>query len=133
MKRGWIAALLLALTACGGGSDGSDGSAKTGSDDESAAIREAAQAYSDAYLTGDADAAYGLLSQRCQDRMPADQFGAVVQAAKAQYGSALDFKSFDADVNGDQARVTYTYDTAAINQDQEPWVKESGEWREDDC
>ncbi|WP_028637721.1 hypothetical protein [Nocardioides sp. URHA0032] len=133
MKRGWIAALLLALTACGGGSDGSDGSAKAGADDESAAIREAAQAYSDAYLTGDADAAYGLLSQRCQDRTPADQFASVVQTAKAQYGSALDFKSFDADVNGEQARVTYTYDTAAINQDQEPWVKESGEWREDDC
>jgi len=41
--------------------------------------------------------------------------------------------AYDADIAGDMARVTYTFDLAAINQDSEPWVRESGVWRQDDC
>ena len=29
--------------------------------------------------------------------------------------------------------LTYTYDVVAINQTAEPWVREGGSWREDDC
>ena len=49
------------------------------------------------------------------------------------FGDALPFKSYDAELNGNQARVTYTYTVASINQEQEPWVLEDGAWREDDC
>jgi hypothetical protein len=123
------AALLLALTACGG--DDSDGGG--GGDDDSAAIKEAAQAYSDAFLTGDGDAAYALLSARCQERRTAGEFGAVVSMAAEQYGEALEFKTFDAEMNDAQARVTYTFEVAAINQADEPWVNEDGGWKNDDC
>lgn len=40
MKRGWIAALLLALTACGGGSDGGGGSSAS-ANESAAAIQSA--------------------------------------------------------------------------------------------
>ena len=90
-------------------------------------------AYSDAFLTGDATAAYELLSARCQARTSHTEFAGIVEAAKAQYGHALPLRSFKAQVSSDLARVTYTYDVAEINQDAEPWVREDGAWHEDDC
>src|SRR4029079_16094615 len=96
-------------------------------------LRVNVQTYSDAYLTGQPIAAYRLLSKRCKDRMSLSYFTGLVTAAKQQYGSALAFKTYSAEISGDLARVTYTYDVAAINQENEPWVKENGDWHEDDC
>lgn len=96
-------------------------------------LKAAVQAYSDAFLTGDGKAAYGLLSKRCRDRTPSEQFTGLVEAAGQTYGSALPFKTYSASVSGDLARVTYTYSIKAINQDSEPWVREGGHWHEDDC
>lgn len=101
--------------------------------DETSALRTTVQAYSDAYLTGKGEAAYALLSKRCQERMDRNQFVALVGQAKQMYGSALPIQTFKAEVSGDLARVTYTYSVSAINQDAEPWVRESGHWHEDDC
>ncbi|MGA5304609.1 hypothetical protein ACPCHT_32190 [Nucisporomicrobium flavum] len=101
--------------------------------DNTAALRRAVQAYSDAYLTGEAAVAYALLSQRCRRRMNSEEFSGLAAAAERTYGSALPIRSFDAEVAGNLARVTYTYDLKAINQDAEPWVKENGMWKEDDC
>lgn len=100
---------------------------------EKAAIRSAAQKYSDAYLTGDAKTAYAILSARCKKRLSKSQFARLVNYAESMYGSKLPFKTFSAKVYGDMARVTYTFSVKAINQTREPWVKESGHWREDDC
>ncbi|GAA2178852.1 hypothetical protein GCM10009785_03170 [Brooklawnia cerclae] len=97
------------------------------------ALRTAAQTYSDAYLTGDGDSAYSLLSARCQARIEISEFASMVDMAKSMYGSALPFTSFSADISGDMARVTYTFSVQAINQTDEPWVKEEGTWHEDDC
>lgn len=91
------------------------------------------QAYSDAFLKGEANAAYAMLSKRCRDRVARAEWSDIVEQAKQTYGSALPIKTFDAQVSGDMARVTYTFDLAAINQDAEPWVREGGSWREDDC
>lgn len=107
--------------------------AGTNAEDSSAALRTAVQAYSDAYLTGRSSTAYALLSARCRKRMSNDAFSALTSAAKKTYGSALPLRSFDAEVSGDLARVTYTYDLKAIDQDAEPWVREDGQWKEDDC
>jgi hypothetical protein len=149
------AALLLTLAACGS-SGGSEASGVTTSSPTSttapastssstkpatptastageAELKAAVQAYSDAYLTGDASGGYALLSARCQKRVSKAEFIALVGQAKQQFGEALPFKSFDAEINGPQARITYTYSVASINQDQEPWALEDGSWREDDC
>lgn len=121
-----VGLLCLALLACSGDDEAV---ASTQSTDE---LRDAVQAYSDAYLTGDM-AAYEMLTERCRDRLSQEQFRTLVAMAKSMYGSALPVRSFDAEVSGDLARVTYTYDVSAINQNAEPWTREGGVWKEDDC
>lgn len=49
-------------------------------------VRAAAQEYSDAYLTGDAETAYGFLIRRCQGRIGRATFIRVVHAAGAHHG-----------------------------------------------
>lgn len=137
--------LLTCLAACGGGGGASEPTPTTAATeattdepegnepDAESAIREAAQAYSDAFLTGDADAAYELFSERCKARTDETEFASNVSVASGMYGEPLPFATFEADVSGDMARVTYTYaDAPEINQDSEPWVNEDG-WRQDDC
>lgn len=151
--RTWLAVIpLLLASACSGGSDGDDrgddsppATAEATTPEPQAdepeseepgaesAIREAARAYSDAFLTGDADAAYELFSERCKARTDETEFASSVSVASGMYGDPLPFATFEADVSGDMARVTYTYaDAPEINQDSEPWVNENG-WRQDDC
>lgn len=142
------ASLVLALSGCGG-SDEKDSAAPATTPtagttsapsptnaptvDPSDDLRKAVTSYSDAYLTGDADTGYDLFSKRCKARMSKEEFADLVSQAKDLHGSALPLKTFDAEISGDLARVTYTYDLSAINQDSEPWVREEGQWREDDC
>lgn len=95
-------------------------------------LRDAVEAYSDAFLTGDASA-YEILSPRCRDRFSADQFEVLLDTAKSLYGSALVIRSFSAEVSGALARATYTYDVSVINQSAEPWTREAGESKQDDC
>jgi hypothetical protein len=102
--------------------------------DPSVELRKRVQAYSDAYLTGEPVKAYAILSQRCHERLTLSYFTGIVTAASDQYGTALPVASFDAQISGDLARATYTYQAAPeLNQDAEPWVREGGAWREDDC
>lgn len=139
---------VLLLAGCAGGDDGANDSDATVESSTSIAsvaasaqagnegveeLRANVQAYSDAFLTGDGEGAYALLSKRCQDRNGQEEFASMVVSAGELYGSALAFTSFDAQVSGDLARVSYTYDVASINQDAEPWVREGGIWHEDDC
>lgn len=139
----FLVPLLLTLAACGGESaskkadkpasaspESPSASASTSGGDD---IRKQVVAYSDAFLTGDSAAAYPLLSQRCRKRMSKEEFADLVSQAAKQYGSPLSLRTFKAEVNGDQARVTYTYAVSDINQDREPWVREGGSWHEDDC
>ncbi|WP_207506509.1 nuclear transport factor 2 family protein [Klenkia taihuensis] len=108
-------------------------SAATSNEPAQGELRAAVQSYSDAFLTGDADVAYDLLTARCKDRTSAAQFSGIVSAASQLYGAALPITSYSAEVSEDLARVTYTYDVPAINQTSEPWAREDGEWKQDDC
>lgn len=92
----------------------------------------AVRAYSSAYLGGDSHGAWALLSQRCQMNIAEIQYRAIVAAAKVAYGSAI-LESVSATTNGNQGHATYTYSDASINQQDQPWVFESGEWHYDNC
>ena len=91
------------------------------------------QAYSDGYLADEPVEAYNLLSNRCKQRISLSHFTRLSMAANQLYGRPLPIRTFKANIQGNLARVTYTYSVPAINQTQEPWVKEHGQWREDDC
>jgi hypothetical protein len=86
-----------------------------------ASLEAAVRAYSAAYLGGDGYGAWALLSQRCQMKM-----------AEVEYGSAI-LESLTGTVNGNQGRATYTYSDPAINQQNQPWVFEAGDWHYDHC
>ncbi len=109
-----------------GSPDGSEAEASEGE------LKEAVRAYSEAFLTGDAEAAWALLSGRCQDRLSRPEFNSIVAGGAEMYGDAQ-MESLKVDVlEGTLARVSYAYDDPSINQDQEPWVFEN-RWRNDDC
>jgi len=102
-------------------------------DPADAALRSAVQAYSDAYLSGDAKAAYALLSDRCQKLDAFAGFSYLVSQAKTLYGSPLPMTSYKAHIAEGMARVTYTYAIAGINQTDQPWTLAGSGWRDDNC
>ena len=96
-------------------------------------LKASVQAYSDAYLGGDADGGWALLSRRCRERITRIQFDAAVSTASETYDQASVI-DFDAHISGDLARVSYSFAKYPdLAQDSEPWVIEDGRWREDDC
>ncbi|MET8093105.1 hypothetical protein [Micromonospora sp. NPDC005220] len=100
---------------------------------EEAVLRQAVVAYSDAFLDAEPTVGYELFSARCKERVTLSEFTGMLTAAKQMYGKAMPIKSFEARISGDLARVTYTYDVPALNQNKEPWVREDGKWKQDDC
>lgn len=100
---------------------------------EEAKLRQAVVAYSDAFLDAKPTAGYELFSARCKERAALSEVTGMLTAAKQMYGKAVPIKSFEAQISGDLARVTYTYDVPALNQNKEPWVREDGKWKQDDC
>lgn len=144
--------LALPLTACAGNADKPDAAASSTSAAPSATasssaaanptaqapagqeeLRQAVVAYSDAFLDAKPTVGYDLFSARCKERVTLSEFTGMLTAAKQMYGKAMPLKTFDAEVSGDLARVTYTYDVPALNQTKEPWVREDGKWKQDDC
>lgn len=106
--------------------------ALAGTNDSSAELEAAVRAYSAAFLSGRSEA-YEQLSQRCKQRMPRTGFLQVITAASQLYGPQ-DIVSLKVDqIAGDLGRVTSTYAKSELNQRGEPWVREDGIWRVDDC
>jgi hypothetical protein len=134
---------LFAAVACGGGNDDNapapaepaESAASSEADDEDAALEERVLAYTDAYFAPDADTAYGMLSQRCQDQIDADAYAAQLDQAAADYGQlAVETLTVD-DLSGDMARVTYTVGLPMLDEQlvEQPWVRDGGQWRYDAC
>ena len=126
MKRGWIAAVLLALTGCSSGSD-------SASADGKAALEKAYRAYIAAFLDGDGETAYALLSQRCQAKETLAEFTDIAQSAATIYGQ-VDYTIDSVTVDGDHGTVDATYAVDALNSSGgSTWLLEDGEWRSDKC
>ncbi len=125
---------IASMVACTSGSSPAPLPTSTPTSEATApALQDAVRAYSAAYLGGEADVAWSILSSRCQDRLGRSEFNALVSGATALYGDAK-IQDFHIDeLAGTLARVTYTFDNPAINQDREPWSFEDGAWKEDDC
>lgn len=123
----------LAVTACNGEERAPASEEEAPESDLGEAELEAAvRGYSSAFLDGNADDAWDLLSVRCQDRLRRHEFAGIVATAPDLYGGAVLEEIVVEDLSGNLARVSYQYDISEISQDNEPWVFEDG-WRNDDC
>jgi hypothetical protein len=140
-----VTATLLAAVACGsdGESDDNDPaprepaeSAATGdTDEDTVALEERVRAYTDAYFAPDADTAYGMLSQRCQDQIDTDVYAAQLDQAAADFGQlTVETLNVD-DLSGDMARVTYSVGLPMLDEQlvEQPWVRDGGQWLYDAC
>jgi len=56
----------------------------------------------------------------------------LVRVAGTTYGPQR-IETYSEHVADDLARVTYTYRLAKLDQTREPWVREAGQWKQDDC
>lgn len=123
MARYWLLGVALVLAGCSKGDPAGD----------RPRLVQAVRDYSAAYLGDDAQAAHAMLSGRCRARISLDELAGATEAAKRIYGSARMTTVDVVDLNGGLARVTYRYDVPALDQEAEPWAKEDGRWRQDDC
>ncbi|MFF7561946.1 hypothetical protein ACFZB4_18485 [Streptomyces pseudovenezuelae] len=142
------AAALLALTACSSSDDSADEKPSTSATVEAptttptntpppaddAELTAAVQAYTAAYFKGDAKAAYGTLSKRCQGKVTPEAYEVVVKQAAADYGTGHAATGVKADVSGELARVSYKVaGLPKFDQEQQPWTREGGDWKYDAC
>lgn len=136
--------LTVALTACSsidGTSDATPADSSTvetqpssSAPGEDAALKAAVQAYTAAYFEGDADAAYSALSERCQGKVTPEMYKAIVEQAAKDYGPDHPATDVEAQVSGELARVSYKVEgLPKLDQKQQPWTLESGDWKYDAC
>lgn len=142
-----ITAALLALTACSSSDDGSgDTPAPTTStapaeetpqtDDEDvqadlAALTQSVHDYIEALTAGDTTTAWPMLSTRCQETWGQEGLDERTQNALALLaGQQAEGITVD-DLSGDLARVSYTVGTEQRHG--QPWTRQDGTWRYDDC
>ncbi|GCB51734.1 hypothetical protein [Streptomyces sp. NL15-2K] len=134
------AALLLTLTACTSDSDGKDPgptittpSAEQPAKADTTGLESAVRSYTDAYFRGDVNTVYGIVSDRCTEKITKPAMQALTDRAVGDYGHQ-DVKRFKVDqVSGDMARVSYGVGLPKFDQRQQPWVREGGDWKYDAC
>lgn len=133
-------AAALSLTACSSSSDKPDAAPPTATtaaapaaDNGTNALTAAVHAYSAAYFKPDTDAAYALLSARCQTTSPQAIYAPIVTAAAKAYGHQTIQTLHVDQLSGNLARVTYTYAVPALDQHAQPWTREHGAWHYDAC
>jgi hypothetical protein len=113
-----VVVVVVLLAACSSGS--------------TAAIEDAVRSYSSAYLRGDGQTAYDMLSTRCRTIIRLGQLEVASTGAAALYGQAQ-LISVTPVVDGNHATVTYRFNQPAIDQENQPWVREAGRWHYDKC
>lgn len=119
MKRAWIAAAALVLTACSGGDSEDTARAEVGTEE---AAEKVAQAQLDDFSDGDYAEAWERFTGDGQSQVPEDDYVAISKACA--------LTDFDADVtsvrvSGDNAVVHYDYDgedrTAQLKLEDDDW------------
>jgi hypothetical protein len=95
-------------------------------------VEDAVRSYSGVFLSGQGEKAATMLSTRCDTAALRSQIIQASKMAPALYGQAR-LVSITPTVDGDRARVTFRFDQPAIDQENQPWVLESGRWHYDKC
>jgi hypothetical protein len=95
-------------------------------------VEDAVRSYSGAFLSGQGEKAAAMVSARCDTPALRSQIIEASKMAPALYGQAR-LISITPTVDGDRATVIYRFDQPAIDQENQPWLLESGTWHYDKC
>ncbi|MDR6119297.1 major membrane immunogen (membrane-anchored lipoprotein) [Aeromicrobium sp. SORGH_AS981] len=129
---------LLLLGACGGSDSGSaptatePGPAESASGAQGEALEQAVVRDVDAFHGGRADDAYAFLSARCRQELPFTEFRRMTSQATALDGDDP-LRDVEATADGARGTVSYELDVESLSERDQPWVREDGGWRNDDC
>lgn len=138
MRTVYVLALLVGTLLVGGcgdrgpSEDNRSLESQPGASPSTPVLETAVRAYSSAYMSGDGERAYGLLSDRCQNELAKNEFLSIVAQANQAYGDAR-ITAYEDDINGNVGVATYELSDASLNQTQERWVLDDGSWHNDDC
>lgn len=117
----------MLLAGCGGGSRPATGGATQ------SALKAAVYRYTSTLLGGSPDAAFAMLSKRCQVDIGRQTYVQEAKAGAALY-KGLTLTSYSVDQFAPPvARVTYGTQASALDQTNQPWRYENGAWRWDNC
>jgi hypothetical protein len=140
-RSAWLT-LAGALLACSGGTGGNESVATDGalraafedavSDQLVAAFEVAVRDYVQAFATGDTDAAWAMVSDRCQDTVDEREYRAAVAASGELYPE-MHAENIRVEVDGDQGRASYETGTEIGPYEEQPWRLEVDGWHWDDC
>ena len=86
-----------------------------------------------AFANGDPDRAVSLLSERCAETVPLDQYRAAVASSGEMYPGLVVDEFIDIVLDDDRAVVFYSTDPVLEAGDGERWIIESDAWAWDDC
>ncbi len=95
-------------------------------------LKAAVADYTEAFFT-DGEKAWNLLSEKCQADRPLLPFEIVVDQAKEQYPNGAEIETITVTVDGDKATATYSLSASELNQTNESWIKEDGQWKYNHC
>ena len=126
-----ILTLLLGVSACGDDDDTVADQDEVELDDPAGADDElinSVEAYARTQIAGDPDELVEARSQGCAE-VDTDLDAGGPDAS----GEAPTVREVEADVDGDQAMVSYRLDPGGERVEDERWVREDGEWKWDNC
>jgi len=139
----FVIALLFAVAACGDDDDAADLEPVTGVDssdtvadpstdpggDPDPELLTAVESYAKTVIEGDPDAALELRSSTCAEV----ETDIPTNTDAGDSSDDLTISDFEAEIDGDEASVTYRVDPGADERTEERWVREDGQWKWNNC
>lgn len=103
-------------------------------------LRSAVRTYSRAVLSGEGES-WDMLSARCRGKVSKNEMNTASGLLSMAFEDEEPSFAVIEDDNGkvltdnlpDRVMVTYGYNQHALDQSREPWVRESGSWKNDEC
>lgn len=97
------------------------------------ALETAVRRYAETSFSGDVQGAYALLSDRCRETVSLAEFRRETADSMRMYRGTKVISYTEESREGSRAKISVSLTRPEIDQDFEPWVRDTGGWHTDDC